>query len=458
VLGSVKPNIGHADAAAGVASLIKATLAVSRATIPATLNFRSPNPEISLADSPFIVSPETTSWTSDTPRIAGVSAFGLGGNNAHVVLQEATAEPAAKTTRPRQVIALSARTEAELQALSSAFADHLRRRRNLSSEELADVAFTLTVGRRHFEYRWATCVSDLDELLAELVAPATPARPSLRWSLSLHGTYEQLAAMGRQLAAEEPLIRTAFAELDGGTVADPGSELQAAALSALVVVRVLSQLGLRFGRIDAPSWAHPAVEWLAGGADPARLGEILRTCRAADDPGDAREGAGRLLVGPAFDLAEAVGRAWSRGAPINWSRYFAGQERGRVQLPTYPFSRRRHWLPRAAPEMPEPTEPAGAAMAPAHQPTEVLRTVQTVWQAVLGLDAIDHEAHFADLGGDSMYAVEIGARLREILHVDLPLDLPYVTPTIASATRYIESMLTDGTIGGKPADDRCEHP
>ena len=76
------------------------------------------------------------------------------------------------------------------------------------------------------------------------------------------------------------------------------------------------------------------------------------------------------------------------------------------------------------------------------------RTVEAVWRDVLGLDAIDHEAHFVDdLAGDSMYAVEIGARLREILHVEVPLDLPYVAPTIDSATHYIESHLLGSPTG-----------
>lgn len=451
VLGAVKPNIGHADAAAGVAGLIKAMLAVERATIPATLHFRSPNPEIALADSPFTVCAQTRPWTSDTPRTAGVSAFGLGGNNAHVVLQQAADRPAGDTSRPRQVIVLSARSESELEDVRRSLADHLRRRGTLRPQELADVAFTLAVGRPQFEYRWTAAAADLEGLLARLTAPATPAHRALRWSVSLHGGYPQIAAMGRRLAAEEPLFHAALAGIDAGAPADRESDLRVAALSAVAVVRVLTQLGMSFGRVDSPSWARPVVEWLAAGADPTTLAQAVHACPADDDQGDTRVGTGRLLVGPTFDLAKTVGLAWAHGARIDWATYFAAEERGRIPLPSYPFRRQRYWLPRAAPETSAapPSAESTASSAPATD--GVRRTVESVWRGVLGLDAIDDDAHFIDdLAGDSMFAVEIGARLREVLHVELPLDLPYVAPTIASATRYIESALA----GDPPPADR----
>jgi acyl carrier protein len=85
--------------------------------------------------------------------------------------------------------------------------------------------------------------------------------------------------------------------------------------------------------------------------------------------------------------------------------------------------------------------------------TDLIPTVEKVWQEVLGLDAIDHDADFInDLAGDSMFAVEIGAKLREILQVDVPLDLPYVAPTVSSAARYIESVLAHEPPGRSVAD------
>jgi acyl transferase domain-containing protein len=87
-IGSVKTNIGHTSAAAGVAGLIKASLSLQRRQLPPTLHFKRPNPQIDFAASPFVVVDSLRPWESDGPRRAGVSAFGVGGANAHVVLEE----------------------------------------------------------------------------------------------------------------------------------------------------------------------------------------------------------------------------------------------------------------------------------------------------------------------------------------------------------------------------------
>lgn len=447
VLGAVKPNIGHTDAASGVAGLIKAALAVERARIPATLHFRAPNPEIRLSGTPFQVTAETLRWQSDGLRTAGVSAFGLGGTNAHVVLQEPIPAPVPEAVRPRPVIAVSARTEAELAEMRARLADWVHRQASLTTAELADVAFTLAVGRPHFEYRWATAAEDLTALAENLSAPAGPPRRTARWALGIHGAPEEQAAMGRRQLVEEPLLRTAlsdFTPLDG---LDSRSDLHVAALSVLAVARVLLQLGLDFGRIDAPAWARPIVRWFLSGADRDTMEAALECCGTDADPGTARAGTGRLLVSPDFDLSRAVADAWAEGARIDWRHYYAGEARRRVPLPTYPFARRRFWLEREN-QIDGAAEPAHRhAGVPSADPTEVLTNVAAVWQNVLGLEAIDPDADFIeDLSGDSMYGVEIGARLSEIFQIELPIDLPFIAPTVAAAARYVTESLDSRTV------------
>lgn len=452
VLGAVKPNIGHADAAAGIAGLIKAVHVVERGMIPPTLHFRSASPDLGLESSPFRVSTEPTPWQGSARRLAGVSAFGLGGNNAHVVIEEPAPLPAADAVRPRQVITLSARTEAELLRMRSNLADWMQDRQPLTAAELADMAYTLACGRRQFEYRWATCVADSATLLAELRTPALSARPVLRWSLHIHGSVSDHAARGRRRVAEEPLVRAALVDLAGDSDLDDRPDLPAAVLSALAAVRVLNRLGLRFGRVEAPGWARPAVDWLDGGARRSTLDQAIDACRESGDEGDqgtAGARPGHLLVGPDFDVVAAVGHAWSRGAAIDWSQYFAAESRSRIPLPAYPFSRRRYWLERAprqpAPATGDPTAADGQAVG------DVIGKVAAVWQSVLGLDGIDHDAHFIDeLSGDSMYAVEIGARLGEIFHLDVPIDLPFIAPTVASTAKFIEDAFASAIPGHHP--------
>ncbi|MEO6702848.1 MAG: beta-ketoacyl synthase N-terminal-like domain-containing protein [Jatrophihabitantaceae bacterium] len=437
VLGAVKPNIGHADAAAGVIGLIKAAASIENGVVPPTLHFRTANPDLRLEGSPFRVSPEPVSWPAATPRIAGVSAFGLGGNNAHVVIEAVEPVTPAATDRTHQVVTLSARAEGELLRQRSRLADWLEQQPPLPVEALADVAFTLAVGRPVFEYRWSASVTNSAELIAALRAPELSANPVQRWSARIDGPVAAHAAAGRSRAASEPLVRAALLELAGSTELDARSDPATAALTSLANVHVLERLGLGFSRVDVPTWLQPALDWYRAGADQALLEAALESCQPSAEAGAAGTAAGCVRIGPDFELSAALAHAWARGARIDWQSYYRAEDRGRVQLPTYPFNRQRHWLKRV---------PRGTVTAAKPLPTiggdDIVASVAAVWRSVLGLDEIDHDAHFLDeLGGDSMYAVEIGARLAELFHVKLPIDLPFIAPTVTSAAKLIQESL-----------------
>jgi len=125
-IGAVKPNIGHLDAAAGIAGLIKTTLALTHEAVPATLHFRSPNPQIDFARSPFAVCAEHTPWPrAASPRRAGVSSFGIGGTNAHVVLEESPAEPARPLRSTPRLFVLSTRSQPSLGRAVQRLGSHL---------------------------------------------------------------------------------------------------------------------------------------------------------------------------------------------------------------------------------------------------------------------------------------------------------------------------------------------
>ncbi|MBE9060858.1 type I polyketide synthase [cf. Phormidesmis sp. LEGE 11477] len=160
-LGSVKTNVGHLDAAAGAAGLIKTVLSLQHKTIPASLNYQRPNPKIDFQNGPFVVNQHRQDWTANgTPRRAGVSSFGMGGTNAHMILEEAPEACTSEAGRPWQLIPLSAKTLTALDTLTQNLADHLLRHADLS---IADVAYTLQVGRRsHSHRRFFVCQSTQD--------------------------------------------------------------------------------------------------------------------------------------------------------------------------------------------------------------------------------------------------------------------------------------------------------
>ncbi len=151
-IGSVKTNLGHLNAAAGIAGLMKTVLALEHRQIPPSLHFETPNPGIDFAGSPFFVNDRLRDWAPGaTPRRAGISAFGIGGTNAHVIVEEAPAPAPPEPSRASQLVVLSARSDAALARAAAGLAAHLEARggqRQTAPAPLADVAFTLTQGRR----------------------------------------------------------------------------------------------------------------------------------------------------------------------------------------------------------------------------------------------------------------------------------------------------------------------
>ncbi|MEU5566947.1 AMP-binding protein [Micromonospora musae] len=165
-LGSVKTNIGHLDAGAGIAGLIKTVLAVQHGTIPPNLHYTRPHPEIDLASGPFYVPTKVRDWPEASRRVAGVSSFGLGGTNAHVVVEQPPpVEPVDEQPYPTaHLLPVSARTPAALRDALTRLRAHLTG----AAPALAEVAATLALGRRVFAYRAAVVVTDLAGAVAAL--------------------------------------------------------------------------------------------------------------------------------------------------------------------------------------------------------------------------------------------------------------------------------------------------
>ncbi|MDQ7802933.1 AMP-binding protein [Amycolatopsis sp. A133] len=187
-LGSVKTNIGHLDAAAGIAGLIKTVLSVRHGVIPPNLHFTEPHPEVDLAGGPCYVPVKAAGWPEAPRRVAGVSAFGMGGTNVHVIVEEPPASGPRVTAGGPHVLPVSARDRDCLREALSAVRDRLA----ADPPDLSDVAYTLAVGRREFAVRAAVvattaaeAVEALETLLAEgtdLAGPPGAARElAARW-------------------------------------------------------------------------------------------------------------------------------------------------------------------------------------------------------------------------------------------------------------------------------------
>ncbi|MDZ7967880.1 MAG: beta-ketoacyl synthase N-terminal-like domain-containing protein [Nostoc sp. DedSLP03] len=211
-IGSVKPNIGHLDTASGVASLIKTVLALKHKKIPPSINFEVSNSEIDFANSPFYVNTKLTDWkTNNTHRRVGVSSLGFGGTNAHVILEEAPDIKYFDESRPWQLILLSAKTSIALDTATENLATYFKQQPDIN---LGNVAYTLQVGRRAFNYRRILvcesvqdAINVLETQVQERIFDIYQEHREQPVVFMFSGQGSQYANMGRELYKIEPTFK-----------------------------------------------------------------------------------------------------------------------------------------------------------------------------------------------------------------------------------------------------------
>ncbi|WP_375773034.1 SDR family oxidoreductase [Archangium gephyra] len=318
VLGSLKSNIGHLDAAAGVAGVVKTVLALKNRTLPPTAHFKRPNPSIDFDGGPFYVTGEALPWdTAGKTRRAGVSSFGIGGTNAHVVLEEAPAQAqATPSKRPMHVLALSARSPAGLDDATSRLAAHLERN---PGADLADVAYTLQVGRRPQEHRRVLLCRDTQD--ARVALEAELERRALNSSgveskrpvvFLFPGQGAQHVRMGQTLHETEPVFRKHLDACCEGLLPHLGRDLRTLLFPAPGAEQeaeaLLQQTRFTQPVLFAIEYALARL-WMAWGIEPEAmighsLGEYVAACLA-----------GVFSLEDALALVAARGRLMDSVAP-----------------------------------------------------------------------------------------------------------------------------------------------
>lgn len=340
VLGTVKPNVGHTDAAAGIAGLLKVILAMRHRTLPPSINIGEPNPAIDFPATPFRLLTERAPWTDrGGRRLAGVSSFGIGATNAHVVVEEPPARPAGAPPRGHRLLVLSATTAAALEQAGAELAEHLAAH---PEQSLDDIAHTLQVGRVEFPYRRFAVVTDHAD-----------------------------------------------------------------------AIRVLT------------------------GAEPDRL---VTAGPVHPGPGPTES----IMDGELAEVLARTGRRWLTGAPVRWREPHA-EPRRRVPLPTYPFQRRRYVVEPAVEPVPTPqSPPAPAPAAPQEWPfAEVVETVCLLFAEVLVVPEVDEADDFFQLGGDSLIAVGLFARVTETFGVAPEPEELFDDATPAGIARAVADLLEE---------------
>jgi FkbH-like protein len=367
-LSSVKTNIGHLEAASGMAGIIKVMLAMRHGKIPANINFTELNPAIDLHDSPFYIVQTTQEWTrvkdkngQEIPLRAGVNAFGSGGANAHVILEEAPVLNARlPQIKPYYLVTLSAKTNYSLQQRQLDLAAWLKTKNELPS--LENISYTLNVGREHCGKRCAFVVTSILELQETLKQVENNQKPAnYLWSIE----------------EENPRREPVFDE---------------------ILEKILDDM------TNYETW-------------------------------DTNTYRNKLL---------SLGDLYIKGYDIDWKRLHHNESRYKISLPTYPFVKKRFWIPESDSIITLPAQPTKQESLPASSFTnEIRNNLKDIIAKVVKIkkSSIDDDKTFDQYNIDSLFGLQIIKRIKSFYNIELETNSLLLHPTLAGIANLIEETI-----------------
>lgn len=365
-IGSVKTNLGHAEAAAGAASLIKTLLSFEHGELPASLHFEQPNPAIAGPSPPVRVVCAREPWPAPRPRIAGVSGFGFGGTNAHVVLEAAPVEPIEPEDGPRLVV-LSARSEAALELRRRRLVEQLAAR---PPRSLAALSRGACAGARHHAVRLAVVCEELATAGARL-----EASQGVHWGEAKGRVPSVVLRSGGSAAILDPaLARTVAARAvlqRAAAVLEPAAQAMLAARRARLEEPAARAAGLALRLAAAAAWRSWGVSGPIEGDDAEAIEAVLAGTKTVEEALSQVEPAPRLHTMPTAELVveldalgalDALASLYVRGLEPRWAAVCGPGPR--ASLPPHPFDRRAYRAERVVPLHREAPAPSSAGSPP----------------------------------------------------------------------------------------------
>ena len=489
-VGSVKANIGHLDVAAGVAGFIKTVQALRHRVLPPCVNFVAANPQIGLENGPFHINAKPIEWIADrSPRRAGVSAFGVGGTNAHIVLEEAPPGPAelSSTARSLHVLTLSGHKPEALTILSDRFAQMLAA--PASTPRFSDICATSNLGRAHHRYRMAVVAGQAVAASRLLAGSQDTGEGCL-----LHGVAKNMPRIRFQIG---PLSQQQACRLEAW------GDAPEAFRQAWRICKTSLRDGFARATIFTAYYAMAAT-WRAWGITPDeirgdRIGMLAVECAFARRKLDAVD---RLLTEMSLDVAEtaviedaqgahaalhlgermevtnassyrnagetgqdllaqfllAATRLYVLGFEIDWKAVNSDRTYRRVELPAYPFIRERYWIDRASPGTSPPQQRA-VDVRPVYVSQAGIQSQLRTWfddARTRPADDVDDRHFIGDYGIDSLHLLELLTRISREYQIDLAMSEIADVETIEDIARLVAQKIDAlSTQQGRPADSRA---
>lgn len=467
-IGSLKTNIGHLDTAAGIAGVTKVVLALKHKQIPASINYDSPNPHIEFFNSPVYVNNTLTDWNSQGVRRAGVTSLGLTGTNVHLILEEGP-ETYTSQEDSLNIFTLSAKNEDSLAEMCKNLGTYLEN----TKTSLNDIAYTLNWGRNHFRHRIALTSSDKNDLINKLKSKNFYKNTLKRTDANLlpvfiFPDFEEDAVNSNlvgELSESEQLFKEfadeclqkvfsgkkgryfvyqyAYAKLLIASGIDPKAVLGVGfgkCVSDVIQNKISLEEGIEgaeSSRVNTQSVPEDKLKniiekMIKDGhnlfvilGEQSQLGKRIQHILAEKSNISVVN-----LSANREDLYHNICAMYVKGAVFNWDSVYYGQDRWKVELPTYAFKKRSILLKKEAIkdglQCLNKTGKFDSLKAENKQVTfdEILMIFSEV-----SVDEIKLDQAFEEAGGDSITAMQIGGVIKRTYQVTIPLDIFYAIST-----------------------------
>ncbi|WP_379139885.1 amino acid adenylation domain-containing protein [Paenibacillus sp. sgz500992] len=472
-IGSAKTNIGHVEMASGAAGLIKTALALKHRKIPASLHFETPNPKLEEQSSPFYVNDMLADWDAgEHGRYAGISSFGLGGINAHLVLTEAPVQAKGDAEKRCELLVLSAKTASALERMCANMAAHIEIHPQLN---LSDLAYTLKTGRAVFAVSKAIVFRGRTDLLEQLRAASvigttrqgSAAEGKQAVCLSFSQSCVLSAEEARDLYESSPTFQQLISELSDQIRRSYPLDLRHYVRSALApepssaTARMLSfALQLALGRlflgwgIQASSIVGTGIgDWVrqvlkgecaledalhqpysedkdhTSGHAPVQEEQVYVLNLGKPSQSDGQIAAAGQVPG-LYWLQSEIARLWLAGAELDWVLYYEGERRRKLELPTYPFERGVFWIGPSSGRATADVESGSRQGNRMADNNYYQQKVKEIWEQSLGLEIADGQETFFELGGHSLLATQILFVMNKTFCTEITLQQFFNHPTV----------------------------